>query len=90
MIRKLIFSFTSSPNLALDHSAFVQPLIIHFGLGFDSFRVVAHTDALLVVPVVEIPIDPKPILQFDIIYEIEFFFYEKKGYHHTGSSFSSL
>lgn len=67
-----IFYFASNPNLALDLSSFAEPSITHFVLGFNLFKVIAHTDALIVVPTEEILVGPKSILHFDFKSEIEF------------------
>lgn len=53
------FSFVMS--LTLDQLAFAQLSVIHFQLRFDSFGVIAYTNALLIVPIDEILMGSKPV-----------------------------
>lgn len=62
MTGKLLFPFAFGLSLALDQSSLTYLLVICFGLRFDSFRVITHTNTLLVVLIDEVPVSPHPVL----------------------------
>lgn len=55
MVGKFIFSFSSSVDLSLDQAIFFRNPVIHFGFGFDLFKVTTLSIALTTIPASEVP-----------------------------------
>lgn len=62
MSRKLIFFFSYRMDLAMDQAILSTHHMIHFGVGFDIFKVITNSTTLTPIPIEAILDSIKPIL----------------------------
>lgn len=95
MTKKFNFSFAFSLSLVLNQLLSPQPSVIHFRMGFDSFRITVYIDTLFIIATDEILIDAENIIYFHFLSKFEFPFLKRKDdimsiVHSTATMIASI